>query len=152
MPICINGVIDQAVVDFSAGMMDILMELAFGQAPPGDRWRDCGARLVMLAQTLKESAPPDWVDPPARERGNLQSVIDAHLLLRMDGESEDEKPPFPSLALDSSSPAGPSTSASVIASSQRSGCSRRQPLVSSRTACSRDGSRIPNPSTAKRVE
>jgi hypothetical protein len=95
------------------------MELAFGQAPPGDRWRDCGARLVMLAETLKASAPPDWVDPPAREGGKLDSVIDAHLLLSMDGESEDEKHPFPSLALHSSSPAGPSTSASAIAPSAR---------------------------------
>jgi hypothetical protein len=37
----------------------------------------------------------------------------------MDGESEDEKHPFPSLVLDSSSPAGPSTSASAIAPSAR---------------------------------
>ena len=95
------------------------MELAFGRAPPGDRWRDCGARLIMLAQTLKESAPPDWVDPPAREGGPLDSMIDAHLLLTVDCESEDEQRPFPSLAPDSSSPAGPSTSASAIAPSAR---------------------------------
>ena len=115
MPICINGVIDRAVVDFSAGIMNILMELAFSQAPPGDRWRDCGARLVMLAQMLKESAPPDWVDPPAREHGNLESLVNVNLLLSMGSDSEDEKHPFPSLALDSSSSlAGPSTSASAI--------------------------------------
>jgi hypothetical protein len=108
-------VIDQAVVDFSAGIMDILMELAFGQAPPGDRWRDCGARLVTLAQALKESAPPDWVNPPTREHGNLESLVKAHLLLSMGSDSEDEKNPFPSIALHSNSLAGPSTSASAIA-------------------------------------
>ena len=113
-PICINGVIDQAVVNFSAGLIDILMELAFGEAPPGDRWRDCGDRLVMLARTLKESAPPSWVTPPAREHGDLHSLVNANLLLSMGSDCEDETRSFPSLPLGSSSLRSPSTSTSAI--------------------------------------
>lgn len=116
-PICINGLIDQAVVDFSAGLMDILMELAFGLAPRADRWRDCGAKLVILAQTLKESAPPNWVDPPAREHDDLQSFLDVDVVFALDSDNEDQKCSFPSLAVDSSSLAGPSTSASAMAPS-----------------------------------
>jgi hypothetical protein len=110
-------VIDQAVVDFSAGLMDILMELAFGQAPPGDRWKDSSARLVMLAQKLKDSPSPSWVNPPAREHGDLESLVNANLLLSMGSDSEDEKGPIPFVAFNSSSPAVPSTSASAIAPS-----------------------------------
>jgi hypothetical protein len=108
-------VIDQAVVNFSAGLIDILMELAFGKAPPGDRWRDCGDRLVTLARTLQESAPPSWVTPPAREHSDLESLVNADLLLSMGSDCEDEKRSFPSLPLDSSSLHSPSTSTSAIA-------------------------------------
>jgi hypothetical protein len=114
-PICINGVIDKAVVNFSAGLIDILMELAFGKAPPGDRWRNCGDQLVMLARTLKESAPPSWVTPPAQEHGDLDSLVDANILLSMGSDCEDEKRSFPSLPLKSSSLRSPSTSTSAIA-------------------------------------
>lgn len=112
---------DQAVIDFSAGLMDILMELAFGVAPRAKRWKDCGAQLVMLAQTLKGSAPPRWVDPPAREQDTLQSLINADVLFPLDSDDEDEKCSFPPLSVDSSSLAGPSTSVSAIAPSGQVG-------------------------------
>src|SRR6266849_4441565 len=115
-PICINGVIDQAVVDFSASLMDILMELAFGVAARGKRWKDCGAKLIMLAQTLKESPPPPWVDPLLREHSGLESLVN---LVSLGCDSEDEKCSFPSLTADPSSLAGTSTSASAVAPSSQ---------------------------------
>ena len=93
------------------------MELAFGLAPRAERWKDCGAQLVMLAQTLKGSAPPRWVDSPAREQDTLQSLVNADVLFPLDSDNEDEKCSFPPLAVDSSSLAGPSTSVSAIAPS-----------------------------------
>ena len=113
-PICINRVIDQGVVHFSAGLMDILMELAFGVAPRGKHWKDCGAKLVMLALTLKDSPPPPWVDPPAREYNSLESLVN---LFPLGSDSEDENCSFPSLAVNPSSLAGASTSTSAVAPS-----------------------------------
>ena len=66
-PICINRVIDQAVVDFTSGLMDILMELGFGQALPSDRWQNSSAKLATLGKALAESTPPSWVDTPTRD-------------------------------------------------------------------------------------
>ena len=94
--------------------MDILMELAFGTAPRAQRWDDCGAQLVTLAQTLKASTPPCWVNPPARKQDSLQALVNADLLFALDGDDEDEKCSFPPVAVDSSSLAGPSTSVSAI--------------------------------------
>jgi hypothetical protein len=120
-PMCINGVIDQAVVDFTAGLMDILMELGFGQALPGDRWRNCSARLTVLAKALGESAPPSWVDTPARDQVEVHM---SDVLLGMESDSEDEDDPSLSMPLDlasthqfqpsTSSLPGPSTSTLVI--------------------------------------
>lgn len=97
--------------------MDILMELAFGLAPRAERWRDCSAKLVILAQTLKESAPP-WVDPPVREPDSLQSPLNDDALFPLDSDNEDEKYSFPPLAVDSSL-VGPSTSVSTVAPSDQ---------------------------------
>jgi hypothetical protein len=119
-------VIDRAVVDFTAGLMDILMDLAFGQAPSGDRWRNCRIKLAALGQALQVSAPPNWVDPPARaQSAQLQSLVDENNLLSMDGDSEDESYLSLSVPLDLASPhelpvsssslAGPSTSTLAIA-------------------------------------
>jgi hypothetical protein len=117
-------VIDHAIVCFTAGLTDILMELAFGQAPPGDRWRDCSAKLTMLAKALEESTSPTWVNPPARDpHAELELLVDASALLTMDDDSEDEDNPSLSMPLDlasansflpsTSSPAGPSPSTSA---------------------------------------
>lgn len=108
-PMCINGVIDQAVVNFSAGLTDILMELAFGKAARGKRWRDCGAKLVVLAQTLKDSPPPLWVNPSVRAHDGLQSLIDHNLVTSFAVDSDDEECSFPSRDVKPTSTAGPST-------------------------------------------
>jgi hypothetical protein len=102
--------IDHAVVDFTAGLMDVLMELGFGEAQPGDRWRSCKARLTMLAKALAESAPPNWVEPLARDRhAELGMLVDRQILLALDDDSEDEgSPPPPNQS--SPSLAGPSAS------------------------------------------
>jgi hypothetical protein len=120
-PICINGVIDRAVVDFTAGLTDILMELGFGQALPSDRWRNSSAKLATLGKALAESTPPSWVDPPARD----PRIGDVDLLGMdvMDADSEDDGNLSFSVPLDlatnqfsaSTSPsAGPSASTSAI--------------------------------------
>jgi hypothetical protein len=121
-PICINGVIDRAVVDFTAGLIDILMELGFGQALPSDRWRNSSAKLAALGKALAESTPPSWVDPPSRD----PRTGDANMLGLevMDVDSEDDDNQSFSVPLDlastnqlsaSTSPsAGPSASTSTI--------------------------------------
>jgi len=93
------------------------MELAFGLAPRPNRWKDCGARLIMLAQTLKGSAPPRWVDSPAQEQDGFQSLVNTNVLFPLDSDNEDEKCSFPPLHVDSSSLAGPLSSISAIAPS-----------------------------------
>ena len=126
MPMCINGVIDHTVVNFTTGLMDILMELGFGQAPPQDRWRSCGAMLTGLANALGESTSPSWVNPPTRgQHAELQLLVDTKTLFAMDGDSEDEEGPSLSVPLNlastnqfsppSSSLAGPSTLTREIA-------------------------------------
>ena len=90
-PLCINGVIDHAVVDFTAGLMDVLMELGFGRAQPGSRWRSCKAKLTMLAKALAESAPPNWVNAPARDRhAELGMLVDRQILLALDDDDDSE--------------------------------------------------------------
>jgi len=116
---CINGVIDQAVVDFTAGLMDILMELGFGQTLPGDRWRHSSTMLTALAKALGESTPPNWVNPPTRDQhAKIQMLVDGKILLTMDDDSEDEGNPSLSVPLDLAGAnefAGPSTSTLVTA-------------------------------------
>ncbi len=66
-PTCINGTIDRGIVDFTAGLMDLLMEMAFDrQALPGIQhgWSCCSTKLTMLAGALASSPPPNWVKPP----------------------------------------------------------------------------------------
>ena len=114
-PMCINGVIDHAVVDFTAGLMDVLMELGFSEAQPGDRWRSCKARLTALATALAESAPPAWVDLPPRDpHAELDLLVKKQILLTLDPDSENEENESPlalaSAGASSSSLAGPSTS------------------------------------------
>jgi hypothetical protein len=110
-------VIDHAVVDFTAGLMDVLMELGFGKAQPGSRWRSCKARLTTLAKALAESAPPRWVETPPRDRhAELGMLLDRRILLAMDDDDDSENegsPSPPGLASPnelSPSLAGPSTS------------------------------------------
>ena len=95
------------------------MELAFGKGPRGKRWKDCGAKLVILAQTLKESPPPSWIDLSTRKQNGLDSLVNATYLASFSNDSEDKNCSFPSLAVDSSSLTAPSTSASATAPSSQ---------------------------------
>lgn len=107
------------MVDFTAGLLDVLMELGFGQASPGDRWRNSSAKLTMLGKALAESTAPNWVDAPAQDPHD-----NGNALFQMDVDSDDDNVPDFSVPLDlasatefpdSTSFAGPSTSTSAIA-------------------------------------
>jgi hypothetical protein len=116
-------VIDRAVVDFTAGLMDILMELGFSQVLPVDRWRNCSVKLTALAKALGESTPPNWVNPLPQDRhAQVEMLADGNLLITLHDDSEDEDNPSLSMPLDLASTkesAGPSTSTSAIASSHQ---------------------------------
>lgn len=104
--------IDQAVVDFSAGLIDIIMMLGFGEGPSGARWQQCGVELNKLAKALESSTAPAWVIVPRCDP--LGSMDDS--LITMEGDSDEEDGPASFVPFEDRSIHAVTTSTSASAS------------------------------------
>ncbi|KAF8276541.1 hypothetical protein DL93DRAFT_1698549, partial [Clavulina sp. PMI_390] len=91
-PICINGVVDAAVKDFTVGLVDVLLELGFGEGTHQEWWAECGHALVTLGRTLERSEPPAWVNVQPRVQPRVQPapelLVDDPGLIVMDEDEE----------------------------------------------------------------
>ncbi|KAF8283220.1 hypothetical protein DL93DRAFT_2234684 [Clavulina sp. PMI_390] len=88
LPICINGVVDVAVKDFTVGLIDALLQLGFSDGPQVDRWTEVGHTIGRLARILEQSPEPLWLNVPPRAQPAVMSLINNPNLLMVDQDEE----------------------------------------------------------------